>query len=173
MYLAYLDIFIFIILLAYVYNGINKGFIRLLGRIVALVIGVILTSHLYIPVFNFLDQILGFNEAVAKVFIFILLYFIINRLINWLFLLIEKLYNLLSIIPFTKLINKLLGAILGLLEGLLFLSIIVHLLNSFNLFNSQIKESIISPLLLRFIEIILPILPKSIQFIKTIYEISL
>lgn len=169
MYLAYLDIIFFIILLGFVYNGINKGFIRLLGRLVALVIGIILTSHLYVPIYNFLNQFLSLNEALAKVFIFIITYLILNRLINWLFVLIEKVYKLLSIIPFTQFINKLLGATLGLLEGLLLLSIIVHLFKSFKLFSGQVEESIISPALLWFINLILPILPQSIQFIQNIY----
>lgn len=167
MYLAYLDIIAFIILLGFVFNGVNKGFIKLLGRIIALIIGIILASHLYIPIFNFLNSFLSLNESIAKFFIFIITYLVFNRLINWLFVLIEKIYKLVSIIPFTKFINKLLGAILGLAEGLLLLGIIIHLLKSFSLLNNQIKESILSPILVWFINLILPILPKSIQFLQS------
>jgi membrane protein required for colicin V production len=172
MYLEYIDIFLFLILLGFVYNGISKGFIKLLGRIVALVLGIILTSHLYIPIYLFLNQFFSLNESIAKISIFILTYIILNRIINWLFVLIEKVYKLLSIIPFTKFINKLLGAILGLLEGLLILSIIVHLFKSFNLFHQTIKDSLISPALLWFVEIILPILPSSIKFVQQIYGVN-
>ncbi len=165
MYLAYLDIILFIILLGFVYNGLNKGFIKLLGRIVALIIGIILTSHLYIPIYQFLNL----EEAIAKVLVFIFTYILLNSLINWLFVLIEGVYKLLSIIPFTKLINKLMGAVLGLAEGLLLLSVIIHLCISFNLLSSQIEESIISPIFLWFIKTILVILPTSLQFIQNVY----
>ena len=69
-------------------------------------------------------------------------------------------------------INNLAGALLGFLEGSLFLGLIIFVASRYaiigNFFGDQLSTSIISPLLLKIVNLILPILPEALKALKSI-----
>lgn len=166
------DLILIVIWAGFVFNGLAKGFIRLLGRIVGLIIGAIIASYYYLDFYQWAQNYVNINEGVAKVLSFIILFVVATRVIDWIFVYLEKLFKLISIIPFTKLINKILGGALGFLEGALFLGLIVFVINKYawlgGLFSSHLETSLLVPYLLWFIQILLPILPEAIKTVESI-----
>lgn len=59
----------------------------------------------------------GGRESLGKVLSFIIVFIVVTMLIDWIFVILEKIFNLISIIPFTKTINRLLGGALGFWRG--------------------------------------------------------
>jgi len=166
------DISLIVILLGFVLNGLFKGLIRLLGHVVGLIIGAYIASHFYLFFFEWWKSIFNGHDAVGKVITFIVLFVLVTRLIDFAFKLVEKLFNLIAIIPGSKYLNNVAGAILGFLEGSLFLGLIIFVLSRYavigNFFGDQLTTSVVSPLLLKIVNIILPILPDALKALQSL-----
>lgn len=166
--MSYFDISLVVIILIFVINGLTKGLIRLLGQVVGLIIASYAASHFYLTFYKWGEAMVNWSEGVEKFLSFIVLFILVSSFIGIIFALIEKVFNLISIIPFTKLINKLLGGIIGLLEGSLLLGLILLVAANFHLFNSQISVSLLTPWLIKVAESVMPFLPKIFDSLKVI-----
>ncbi|MFA5023827.1 MAG: CvpA family protein [Patescibacteria group bacterium] len=166
------DISLIIILGGFTLSGLFKGLIRLLGHLVGLIIGAYIASHFYLLFFSWWQGIFNGHDNIGKVASFIVLFIVATRLIDLAFYLIEKFFNFLAFIPGSKYINNLLGALLGFLEGALFLGLIIFVASRYsligNFFGSQLTNSQIAPFLLKIVKIILPILPEALKALKAI-----
>jgi len=166
------DISLLIILAGFVINGLVHGLIRILGNFIGLIIGAYVASHFYLAFFEWGKHWATGHENIGKVVAFIILFVLVTRLVDLLVLFVEKFFNLIAIIPGSKYINNLLGAIFGFLEGGLFLGLIIYVASRYaiigNFFGNQLAESIVSPLLLKIVNLILPILPEALKVLKSI-----
>lgn len=112
-------------LFSFTFFGFFFGFIRTVGSLSALVIGVWVAGNYYGLFFDSIREwFLGY-DASAKVFTYVILFTIVNRLVILGFGLLDSTFNLLAIIPFMKTFNRLGGGLLGLLEGSFILSLIL------------------------------------------------
>jgi len=166
------DIVLLLIVAGFVFNGLAKGMIRLLGNLVGLIIGAFVASHFYLTFFEWSKHLMSGHENIGKVISFIVIFVVAAKLTDLVFVLIEKLFNLVSFIPFTKLINRLLGGILGLVEGSLFLGLIIFVSSRYaiigSLFGNQLITSKMAPLLLKTVDIIMPVLPEALKALQSI-----
>ncbi|MEI6529084.1 MAG: CvpA family protein [Candidatus Falkowbacteria bacterium] len=167
-----LDIGLLVILIGFALNGLFKGLIRLLGHVVGLIIGAYIASHFYLVFYGWCQNIFNGHDAVGKVVSFIILFTVTTWILDFVFKLIEKLFNLIAIIPGSKYINNIAGAILGFIEGALFLGLIIFVVSRYaiigNFFGTQLTTSVVSPVLLRIVNIIMPILPDALKALKSI-----
>jgi len=172
------DISLLVILAGFVLNGLFKGLIRILGQVVGLIAGAYLASHFYL---NFYDWWKDWqwwqnwaldHDSAAKVISFIILFVLAVRLIDFGFVVIEKVFKFIAVIPGSRFINNILGAALGFLEGALFLGLIIYVVSRYTLlggyWGEQLSGSIVSPVLLKVVDIILPILPEALKVLKSI-----
>ncbi len=166
------DIVLVIILLGFILNGLFKGLIRLLGHVVGLIIGAFVASHFYLDLFSWWQNIFNGRDALGKVISFIVLFVVVTRLTDLGFKLIEKLFNLIAIIPGSKYLNNLAGGVLGFLEGGLFLGLILFVVSRYavigNFFGDGLTNSVVAPVLLKLVDLILPILPSALKTLKSL-----
>ncbi len=166
------DIVLILIVAAFVFHGLSKGLIRLLGNLVALIIGAFVASHFYLTFFEWGKHLMNGRENIGKIIAFIVVFVVAAKITDWVFIWIEKLFNLVSFIPFTKFINRLLGGILGLLEGSLFLGIIIFVSSRYaiigSLFGNQLINSQTAPYLLKTVDIVMPVLPEALKALQSI-----
>jgi len=101
----------------FVFYGLFFGLIRAVGSLAGVIAGAWLASIFYIDAFELAENLFFGHDALGKIVTFIVLFTIINRLICFGFSLLDKTYNIISIIPFLKTINRLGGAVFGFLEG--------------------------------------------------------
>lgn len=167
-----LDIGLAVILIFFTYQGLMKGLIRSIGRIFGLIIGAYVASNYYLLVFEWSrDWVTGY-EIAGKIGAFIILFIAATQLTQLIFFIIEKIFNLLAIIPGSKYINNVLGGLLGLIEGSLFLGLIIFVVSRYAVINDLLSDllvtSIIVPWLLKIVNIILPVLPESLKALNSI-----
>jgi len=166
------DISLIVILAGFVFHGLFKGLIRSLGHIVGLIIGAYVASHYYLIVFEWGKNLASGHDNVGKIVAFIILFVVVTRLVDYLFLFVEKFFNFLAFIPSSKYINNLLGGVLGFIEGALFLGLILFVISRYafigNFFGDQLLNSQIAPFLLKIATIIMPILPEALKTLKAI-----
>lgn len=170
--MSILDIIIFIILAFFTYQGLKKGLIRSLGRFFGLIFGAYFASHYYLLLFEWGSYWVKDHESLGKVLAFIILFVVATQLTHFLFYLIEKIFNLLAFIPGSKYINNLLGGLLALLEGALFIGLIIFVVSRYAIIDTSIgsflTNSLLAPYLLKVVNLILPVLPEALKALKTI-----
>ena len=167
------DVVLLILLAGFVFYGLFFGLIRTIGSLVALVAGVILASIFYDRVAVWANNFLPGHEVIIKVLVFIFLFVIINRLVSFGFSMLDRLFDLISIIPFLKTINRLAGAIFGFFEGALIIGLGLFALKSYPLigswFSGPMATSKIAPQFLNFIDVVKPFLPGVLNALKSLF----
>ena len=170
--MSYFDIGLLVILIGFVTHGLAKGLIRLLGQVVGLIIASYMASHFYLTFYTWGKDMVNFSEGTEKFLAFIILFILVSSIVGGAFIIIEKLFDLISIIPFTKLINRLCGGALGLLEGSLSLGLILFVAARYawidGLLGHQLVTSKVAPWLINVANIIMPFLPEALKTLKSI-----
>ena len=156
----------------FIFYGLFFGFIRLIGNFIGMIVGIFLASRFYVDFYNSFDYLFGQYAALGKIASFLLLYGIISKLVSFGFAVFEKIFNLLSIIPFLKSFNKLGGAILGFFLGGIILGLILYLGSKHfileSLLGSSLANSQVTPILLFFAKLIEPLLPETLRIMKSL-----
>lgn len=124
-----IDIIILVILALFVYKGVKLGLIEAIGGILGLFVGAYMAGRYYEKIGDMLSGVLFGSEILANILGFILVFIVVNRGIALLFWIIGKIFNLIAIIPFLRTFNHFLGGVFGLVEGVIFIGIIVFFLS--------------------------------------------
>lgn len=164
--MSWLDVTLLLALFSYVWGGFRAGLISSIGGIIGLIIGATIASRQYEAFAPAVDPIVGGNDLVAKVVAFIAIFFIVTRIVAILVWFINKLFNLVAIVPGLKLLNRVGGAIFGFLEGAIFLGLILQFVNRLSIPDAWAKsmnESFMVPFLLGIAGWLVPFLPKALK----------
>lgn len=166
------DIILIIVLAGFVLYGLYFGLIRALGSLLGVVVGAWIASHYYLVVSGWIEPLFFGYGNLGKVLVFILLFSLINRLVGFLFALLDKAFDIISIIPFMKSINRLAGAILGFLAGALVLGLVLFVASKYAIldhwFGQWMVGSEIVPYLLKFNAVLLPLLPEVLKKLESV-----
>ncbi len=169
--MSLLEIFIVFIILYYTWAGFKSGFIRTLGGIIGLLVGIFFASRYFSPLAETWQWLFFGNVTFAKFFIFIFLLIAVSKLFKLATYILDKAFNLLRFIPFTKTLNKIAGGIFGLLEGSLIVGLALYFFVRIPFSQSlllKIEGSEIAKQLLKFAEILTPLLPAAIDKMKAL-----
>jgi uncharacterized membrane protein required for colicin V production len=109
------DIILAAIVILFIIGGLVYGFIKTLGNLIGTVVGIWLAS--FVVAWMNESFSLGFFTIAT---IFIVVTMLVSYIVGWVFDFFDGMYRILSIIPFLKSINKLLGGALGFVEGVIF-----------------------------------------------------
>jgi len=165
--MAIFDMVLLIILAGFVFYGLFFGLIRTLGSLIGVIAGLWLTLIFYLTVFDWIKNLFFGHELAGKIITFIVLFTLLNRLIGFIFALIDKTFDLLSVIPFLKTINRLAGAALGFVEGGLVIGLILLYVSQTS-FGDWLNNSQVAPFFIKFAKAITPMLPKLLDSFKNL-----
>ncbi|MBI2984775.1 MAG: CvpA family protein [Candidatus Kerfeldbacteria bacterium] len=124
--MSWLDWLLLLTLFSFVWGGFWTGLIQSIGGVVGLLVGVIVASHYADQFGQVLTPVFAGQEVWASIAAFFLLFLLVTRLIGLLFVLVNRIFNLVAIVPGMKLVNRLGGAAFGFLEGALFLGVMLQ-----------------------------------------------
>jgi len=148
--------------------GLWFGFIHTLGSIIGTFAGAFFAGLSYNALGGWLESIFG-HPNLMRIFAFIFIFIIINRLIGFAFYVLDKIFKFMLIIPFLKSVNRLLGGVLGFFEGLLVVGLSLFIIARFPLsdwFTGVLKASVVAPWFIstsKILQLMLPELLKQIQ----------
>jgi len=170
-----IDVIIILFLAGFVFYGLFFGLIKMAGYLAGLIIGAWAASHFYLIFYEWFKWLFFGHENVGKVISFILVLTIVSRLVGMGFYLIEKIFNVLAIIPFLKGINKITGAVFGFIEGTFTFGLIIYVASRYTFIDTflgqQLSVSKISPLLMKLVNILTPLFPEALKVLKSIVQI--
>lgn len=165
------DLVLILILGGFVAYGLWFGLIHTLGTLVGTIAGAFLAARWYDDAASILGFLFGGRENLAKVVCFLFLFVIINRLIGFGFWLVDKIFSILTVIPFLKTINRLLGAAFGFIEGILVLGLTLYVASRYPLgewFSENLADSKVAHYLISVANILKPLLPEVLKQIKSL-----
>jgi membrane protein required for colicin V production len=115
------DILIVVIIGGFALLGFFFGFVHTIGNLIGTVVGIAVASRTS----GAFSENFGGGGG-GKVLAFLILFFLISRVIGVLFWLVDKVGGVISFIPFAGAFNRVLGAIFGLVEGLLTVGVLLY-----------------------------------------------
>ncbi len=159
------DLILVLILFGFALYGLWFGLIHALGSFIGVFVASYFTSHFYMGVADFLTV----DSAIGRIFVFFIMFMIIMRLVGLLFYFVEKIFNVVSIIPFLKTINRLAGAILGAAVGVLVIGLLLYVAGKYDLgvVTEAMANSNFAPYFLAATYILLPLLPEALKKLQS------
>ena len=124
-----LDIILIVPLAWFTYKGFSKGLIIELATLIALLLGVYIAGNFSYYTADYLRDNFDFHSKYMSIISFTITFLGVVLLVMLFGKSLEKVVNLLML----SFINKLAGAIFGLLKITFFLSVIIFILNTFGL----------------------------------------
>ena len=161
-----LDISLLVLLGGFVLYGFWFGIVQMIGAMAGVLIGAIAAGRLYGPVSVWLEPYMGGNTNLAKVVAFFVVFVVVSKLVGLIFWVIERIFKFITVIPFLKTFNRLLGAALGLLEGTLVLGLVVYFAARFPIsapFATLMNDSTVAHSILPIGTILAPLLPLAVR----------
>lgn len=116
---TFVDIIFIGIIIVFTVSGFVMGLIQGIGALIGLAAGFWAAIRLFDSFGDILTPIFFGHSVGAHIAAFIIIFILASRLVGLIFWLIDKFFHIISIIPFLKSINRLGGALLGLVEGIL------------------------------------------------------
>lgn len=121
--MSWFDIIILLILLGAFINGMQKGFALQLAGLISIVLAAIFAGKVACIILPYLLKTVSISESIARVVSYALAFIIIVFAIGF----IGKMVHTLIVALHMGFINKILGAVLGVLSASLVLSIFINL----------------------------------------------
>ncbi len=169
--ISYFDLALILIIGGFGLFGLWFGLVHTIGSLVGTIAGVYLAGHYYEPVANWLIKTTGWGTNFSKVLMFIIVFFVINRLVGLVFWIVDKFLSFFTHLPFIRSIDRILGMAFGLLEGALGLGIIFYFIGKFPVgeqFMNLVTSSKIVPFLVKIASILWPLLPEAIKTLESV-----
>jgi membrane protein required for colicin V production len=170
--MGFFDILLLLILAGFVFFGLFFGLIRTVGSLAGVLAGFLVAGYLYLDFFEWGKALaFGYNQA-GQVVSFLLIFTVVNRSVCFLFALLNHVLDIISIIPFVKTINRVSGAMFGLMEGSLLIGLTLHYAQQLEVMDKLLAklsaDSKIVPFVKEFSDFFLPILPSLVDKFKSI-----
>jgi len=124
----YIDIAILVIVAWFAYKGFTKGLIIEIASIVALLLGIYAAFHFSVFASTILQNNLGIKSSYLPVISFIVTFLVVIILVFVLAKLLEGLVNLVML----GIVNKVAGAIFGIIKAFIIVSVLIFALNIAN-----------------------------------------
>ncbi len=169
--MALLDIILIVILIMFVSFGFWFGLVHSLGALVGVVAGAFFAGRSFEPLAQWIHSMVGGSINLERVIIFIIIFTIINRLVGFLFWIIERAFKLLTMLPFLKTIDRLLGAVFAFLEGAFVLGLTISVALHFKipLFEAAVSNSGLAKTLVGISRFLEPLLPAALRLFNIVF----
>lgn len=166
----YFDLFCVFVLAVFAAGGFGFGFVHMVGAIVGIALSTVIASHTYAYVGGFLTSVVNMNGSVADIGAFLVAFILANRVCGLLLMLLDKSFNVIAIIPFTKTFNRMLGAALGLIEGAAALGLCIFLAGKLpwsNVVDMVLQNSKMASPLAAIGALLAPLFPLAVRKIQS------
>lgn len=163
------DIILVVVLLAFAAYGWKSGLISVIGRVLGIFIGAWVAGHYYMEMASYFAKISFGSELLQNAIAFIVIFGIVSQLAGLVFYALDKVFNAVAIIPGLKAINRLAGALLGVLEGALVIAVVLYVIYLFpfsGFMDEFIQESRWAHVFINLSHIIAPFIPDSLEKVR-------
>lgn len=166
MHFSWFDILLLVSAFGFVWGGFFTGLIQSIGGVVGLFVGQFIASRYYEHFADTVAPVFAGNSIASKVFAFVFIFLLVTRLIGLAFFFVNKIFHLFAIVPGMKLMNRLGGAVFGVIEASLFIGISLQFMTRLPISSGlaeTINNSAIAGYFLGVSVWLVPLFPKIIK----------
>lgn len=167
------DIVLLILWFGFVWAGFWYGLIQTLGGIVGVIAGAIIAGRTYAVAGGWLGGV-GDRAGLGQWLAFTVIFVVVNRAVAIATGSVGKILNVVKIVPGVGSINRLGGALVGLVEGALVLGLLVGLAQRLEVspsLTAYLEGSRVASLLGSIGSSLMPLLPEAIRGVKAIINV--
>lgn len=132
-----LDIIISALLVIGLIGGLTKGLVKQIASLAGLIAGILIGKALYMPVGDWITTVLGSSPETSRIVAFIAILIIVPLLFSVMGWLIAKILHAISL----GWLNRLLGAVVGVIKYALLAGIIITVIELFDRNDALISEA--------------------------------
>lgn len=168
--MPFLDILIVTMLVAFIAAGFFFGLLQMVGAIVGFVVGVWLAGRFGDDGARLISPMVS-NANFARLLSMYFIFFASARLFGYLMHLVNRVFAMVSIIPFTRTINRLLGAAFGFVEGALGIGLAIWLASRYPVNETltvALQQSTLAPAFQAIGSILAPLLPQAMRVLESV-----
>jgi membrane protein required for colicin V production len=160
----WLDIVIIVILIGSLIGGIQNGLIKAALSLIGLVVGIVLAGRFYLS----FSHVLSFipHEGAAKIVAFVIILAAALIVFGIIAALLTKLASALLL----GWINRLAGAVVGVIMGAIFMGAVLAIWVRFLGMTGAIAGSAIAPFLLKYFPVVLSLLPSEFDRVRSFFQ---
>ncbi|EKD67797.1 MAG: Colicin V production protein [uncultured bacterium] len=160
------DIVLLIIIAGFAMFGIWFGFIHTLGSLLGTAVGAFVATRYSAWLATWIVNITGWSDNTATVLSFVIVFMVSNRVIGFLFWMVDRFFKPLTNLPFISSLNRLLGLVLGVFEGMITLGLIFFVIEAnpvSDTFMTWINESRVVPYTIGAANVLMPLIPDALK----------
>lgn len=164
------DLSLVVITGSFVLFGFWFGFVHTAGSLIGTLAGAYLASRYYELAAVWLQHITGWEGNRTRVIMFVIIVFAVSRLIGFLFFLVDKILSVITRLPFISSLNRLLGAGLGFLEGVMTIGLFLFFVERFPVsekFMEMLASSELAPKYRAVADVFIPLLPEALRLLQS------
>lgn len=168
-----LDYFLAFLLLGYVWVGFSTGLIHSVGSLLGVIVAALGASRWFATLTPWVEPLVGSNTLAAAIISFVVLFLLINRGIGVILMLVDRVFNIVAVVPGMKILNRLGGAFFGFLEGAFAIGITLHFISRLPANGTVAGAFEHSRLVPRFLDIsawLVALLPEVLQNARSILQ---
>lgn len=142
-----LDLVLIVVLAVFVLWGLRLGFIRVVGGVVSLVVAVLVAEQFGDTLTAYIEPWFGSFAWLASGVSFFVIFVFVSRAFTYIVELADKTFNMVAIIPFLSTINRLLGAVISFVFGVVVISLLIFVVVHYTPWEDaqrQIKDSLLA-----------------------------
>jgi len=124
----FLDIIFIIPIIWFAYQGFKRGLIIELASLVALILGIYAALYFSYYAENFLTNNISMDTEYVSIIAFIVTFLIVVIIVYFIGKILEKVINMVAL----GFLNKMAGALFGILKAAVLISIVLLIINNFN-----------------------------------------
>lgn len=166
-----LDFVLLFFLAGYIITGWSAGLIYSVGSLLGIGVGAFAASRWYDDLAPHISGLMGGNDAAASIVAFTILFVFSAQIFALLVTLVNKIFNMVAIVPGMKFTNRVGGAILGALQGALALGITLQLASRIPLtpeIQGGLEGSSLAPFFMSTASWLVALLPKVLRDVQGI-----
>ena len=122
-----LNILLVIVIVLFISGGWKRGAVLTFGRVVAAILAFLIAKNWSPLLGNLIGIVMPSRSGLAQFIAFIVILFVVERLISLLASLANFILKLITSLPIFSALNKFIGAILGLVEAVIFFGSAIYI----------------------------------------------
>ena len=164
------DIILLGIIGVFTLMGLWFGFVHTFGSLTGTLLGTYLASRYYEPLAVWFSHITGWTQNGSRVIMFIVAFVVINRLVGFVFWIIDKIFSLLTHLPFIRSLDRLIGGVFGFAEGVITLGVVFYFMERFPVAQGimeSVAHSVIAPKTVAVASVLVPLVPEAMKLLRS------
>lgn len=166
-----LNIILLFVLVFFAFAGFWFGLLHTVGALLGTIAGSFLASRYHDLAAIFLQGKFDLNENTAQVAGFVLVFVLVSRSFGLAIWVVEKFINLSGIVPFFGTLNRVAGAIIGLIEGVLVVGLVLTFSLKFPVMENwrpQVEASGVAQSTMVTSKLLWPVVSEGVSFFQTL-----